>query len=253
MQRISSKLRPAAALFGMCVFVGVCLAANKPQPAPLAHFCFNGDANDENKENPAFNLKNTEFRDNALYLNGNYEFRPTKVGYHAVCTTSKLDYKKFTVALRFKPEEFGEEKSNLLTGGTACRWFGMNRSRAGNLTITLNNQSFTHEIKGAALEKGKWTTVACGVDISDRKVIVYHNGKKVANIELPKNFKLGVLGSDFEDSDKQWSFSNYSNGDAFHGLVDELIILGRILSPTDFEQILSRPQIERADHADIRD
>ena len=49
----------------------------------------------------------------------------------------------------------------------------MSRSPAGNLTITLNNQDYSHEIKDAALEPGKWTVVACGVNLTDRKIIVF--------------------------------------------------------------------------------
>ena len=238
MLKISTILPPVVMLLGLCTFLlEVCPAADKSLPAPLAQFRFNGNAKDENKANPAFQLKNTQFKDNALYLNGEYEYRQPGNGYHAVCKTPKLNYQEFTVALRFKAEDFGPDKTNLLTGGTACRWFGMNRSEAGNLTITLNNQSFTHEIKDAALEKGKWTMVACGVDVSARKVVVYLNGKKTADIDLPKDFKLEVIDTAFKDRDKQWSFANYSNGNVFHGLIGGLVIYGKMLSPEEFAQV----------------
>jgi len=238
MLKISTILRPAAVLLGLCMSLEICPAADRVMPAPLAQFRFNGDGKDETKANPAFELKNTQFKDNALYLNGKYEHNSsTKDGYHAVCMTPKLDYTKFTVALRFKPEEFGSDQNNLLTGGKSCRWFGMNRSAAGNLTITLNNQRFTHEIKGAAIEKGKWTVVACGVDLSAHKVVVYLNGKESADIDLPKDFKLDVLDSRFKDTDKNWSFTNYSIGSVFHGLVDGLVIYGEMLSPEELAQV----------------
>jgi hypothetical protein len=236
MLRIPAILGSAVALLGLCMFLGATSPADKLPTAPLAHFRFNGNANDEIRSNPAFRLKNTQFKENALYLNGEYE-TPFHVGYYAVCATPKLDYMSFTVALKFKAEEFGPDKTNLLTGGTACRWFGMNRSEAGNLAVTLNNQDFTHEIKDATLETGKWTTVACSVDVSARKVVVFLNGKKAADIDLPKDFKLRVIDTEFEDTDKQWTFTNYSNGSVFHGLVDELVIFGKALSPEQLAKI----------------
>jgi hypothetical protein len=238
MSRISTTLLPVMVLLGLCMFLGADSATDKSSVKPLAQFLFNGNANDETKTNPAFELKNTEFKDNALYLNGEYEFdSSTKDPYHAVCKTPKVNYKEFSVVLRFKAEDFSGNKTNLLTGGTSYRWFGMSRSSAGDLTITLNNQSFSREIKDAAIEKGKWTTVACGVDIPARKILVYINGKKAANIELPKDFKLEVIDSQAKDADKVWSFSNYSFGSVFHGLVDSLVIYGKLLSPEELAQL----------------
>lgn len=67
-----------------------------------------------------------------------------------------------------------------------------------------------------------------------KKVIAYLNGKQVANIDLPADFAFEVAGSASKDIDKKWIFSNYSNGDAFHGLVNELIIYNRMLTSDEF-------------------
>ena len=62
-----------------------------PRPAalpPLARYAFNGNGKDETKNNPDFELKNTSFKDNALYLNGVYQWDQGKaIGYRAVCRT----------------------------------------------------------------------------------------------------------------------------------------------------------------------
>src|SRR5262249_53539899 len=50
-----------------------------------------------------------------------------------------------------------------------------------------------NEVEGAALEAGKWTVVACSVDVPGRKVIVFLNGKQVADVDLPKDFELDVV------------------------------------------------------------
>ena len=60
-----------------------------------------------------------------------------------------------------------------MTGGTFYRWFGLERSEAGNLRVTFNNGDYKHEVDGAKLEPGKWLVVACAVDIPKRKVLAY--------------------------------------------------------------------------------
>jgi hypothetical protein len=155
--------------------------------------------------------------------------------------TPKLNYSAFTVALRFKAEEFDRTKRNLLTGGTSHRWFGLPRSDAGNLTVTMNNQRFSQEVRGAALSAGKWTLVACSVDLPGRKVVAYLNGKKVGDIDLSAGFKLDVVTSRVKEADKEWSFTNYSNGTVLHGLVDELIIYGKALGDRELAVVPLRP------------
>jgi hypothetical protein len=212
-------------------------AEDKPRPAPLVHFRFNGNAKNEGKDIAPFELKNTEFRDGALYLNGRYEFSRDRNGYRAVFKTPKLNYKAFTVAIRIKAEQFTPGKSTILVGGTSARWFGMNRAESGNLTVTLNNQAFAREIADTQLDAGQWIVVACGVDLRTRRLVVFVNGKKADDFTLPKDFRLNVIGSSMENSDKNWSFANYSNADVFCGLVDELIIHNRLLTDDEFSRI----------------
>jgi hypothetical protein len=209
-------------------------------PKPLAHYRFRGNANDEDKANPPFALNNTSFKDNALYLNGVYGMSKDPNGYRAVGRTPKLDYTTFTVALRFKAESFDGKKYNLLTGGTLYRWFGLSRSFRG-LHVTLNNQRFRHEVKEARIEQGKWTVLVCGMDVARRKGVVYLNGVKIEELTLPEGLALEVIGSPAEDSDKVWTFTNYSNGSTFHGLVSELIIYGKLLSPAEVAAIPLSP------------
>jgi uncharacterized protein (TIGR03067 family) len=207
----------------------------------LAHLRFDGNARDLKSSDPTFFFTNTELRDGSLYLNGHYELGECVEGYLAMFAAPDLDFSQFAVAIRFKAEEFGPGKTNILTGGTKGRWFGMHRSPDGNLTVTLNNQQFSHEIKNAPIPAGKWTVVACGLGLSARKILVYLNGKQAATIDIPNNLKLRPFESGFGDADKIWSFTNYSNGNVFHGLVDELLIYGRMLSKEEFANIPLRP------------
>ncbi len=224
--------------------------ARKPREEPLARFRFDQNGENTGKGPASFALLNTEFRENALYLNGKYGGLGGKGGvpggYWAVCSTPSLSYETFSVAMRFKATEFGRnntppgpsfQKDNLFTGGTSWRWFGLSRSQSGNLLVTLNNGEWTHEIKEAPLEVEKWTVVACSVDIPRRQLRVCLNARRVAEIELPQGFELAVDKSPQRDADKVWSFSNLSNGWVFHGLVDELVIYPNALSADDLETI----------------
>ena len=64
-------------------------------------------------------------------------------------------------------------------------------------------------------------------DLPNRKIVVHINGKKAGDIDLPTTFKLDVAASPARETEKHWSFTNYSNGTVFHGKVDELILYGK--------------------------
>src|SRR5262245_38934468 len=93
---ISSAIRLLTLVLGLGVTLALAAADEKPQVSSLAHFRFNGNAKDENKTNPDFELAHTEFKDGALYLNGKYENGIDKDGYRAVCSMSKWNYATFT-------------------------------------------------------------------------------------------------------------------------------------------------------------
>ena len=106
---------------------GDVLAQGLPSNGLLAHYRFDGDGKDATGRNPDFDLKNAEFSDDALFLNGIYEYVPGGDGYRAVAATPGMSYQTFSIVLRFKlatPRE-GASQPNLVTGGTSNRWFGM--------------------------------------------------------------------------------------------------------------------------------
>jgi hypothetical protein len=207
--------------------------AGQDPPSPIAHYRFNGNAKNDGSSKVLFKLKNTEFKPGGLYLNGifwdQFSDKPPE-GYLALFLTKSLDYNHFTVAVRFKASEFSDKKSTILMGGEKWRWIGIQRSKAGNLALSLNNHKLTREFKGATLEKGKWTVVACSVDIAKRKIVAFVDGKNVGKIDLPVNFQLDVLKDPNPDQYKEWVFTDFSNGHTFHGLVGEFIVYDVALS-----------------------
>lgn len=235
------RLSALALLTASIVVAAPVPKGDKPPAEPAAHFRFDDSGKNEVKGGAEFDLTNTEFKEKALYLNGQYDRGNAAGGYRVVCKAPNLDYDTYSVALRVKAEEFGDRKSNLFTGGTSYRWFGLERSAAGNLVVTLNNGRFRKEVEGAALKAGEWVVVACAVDVPGRAVTVAVNGKKVAVVDLPKDFAVEVAKSKARDADKVWSFTNYSNGNVFHGLVDELLIYGQALTADELAKVPLKP------------
>ena len=211
-----------------------------PGAAILARFPFNGDARDATGTGAAFQLKNTAFRDGALYLSGEYEHGTEGKGFHAVGATPALDYATFTVAMRFKAEAFASRKSTLLVGGTSYRWLVLGRSAEGRLTIGLNNRDFEREAPGTRIATDRWYVVACGFDLPKHRLVSYLDGRKVLDIALPRNFQLRAI-TDRVEGDKVWTFTNYASGNVFHGVVDELIVYNRMLTSEEFKKIPLRP------------
>lgn len=210
----------------------------------LARWRFNGNAKNEVLGGSEFALKQTTFQDNALYLNGKYELERGGDGFRAVGITPPLDYRHFTVALRFKADDSAPQRAGapmpLLVGSTSMRWFGLHMI-SNDLYVSFNNQQFFRRINGVQIKRGDWIVIACGVDLDDGNVIVYSNRKKGEELRLPEGFKLEVAAPQYQGYPKEWTFTNYSNGLVFHGLVDELIIYPKILSGAEFEGIPLKP------------
>jgi len=187
----------------------------------IGRFTFDGPTPD-----PGAQIRNATQQNGALQLNGEYENRKPP-GYRAVFSTPDLDYTRFTVAARLYPER---EKDVLLVGGTGYRWLSLRWLSATSLTLFMNNQRFNHTISGVDIPLQQWVTLSVSCDLSAKQVVVYVNGKNAARVALPNDFKLEVIGSRAEKSDKVWTPTNYSNGTAFKGLLDELVVYNRVLS-----------------------
>ena len=95
-----------------CLF-SVSANAQEP-PKPLAHFRFDGDAKDSSGHNTRVQLRNAEFKSGALYVNGKYDKGAERNG-AITCKimTPSLDYNAFSVAIRFKAQEFETRKRNI--------------------------------------------------------------------------------------------------------------------------------------------
>jgi len=208
----------------------------------LAHYKFEENADDSADYSDPMELKNTEFAaDGALYLNGKYELAAEDTaGYRAVASISDLDYRSFTVGLDFNPTAFESSRENILTGGTLSPWFSL-RYHNGSLELTLNNQEVVHTFGSVSLSTDTWHNVICSFDLANKKVVAMLDGKMLPEITLDDNFQLSIIGSEFEDSDRLFAFTNYSDADTFYGYADDLLVYSPALSKTELSQIAYFP------------
>lgn len=217
-----------------------------PAKGMLAHYKFDADGSDSCCVSDPFQLSNTKFVKDTLYLNGCYE-HGGDFGYRAIANLPGLNYKSFTISLEFKPLDPSrrtniltrlfnlsfEDTGNIITGGTSHRWFGIRRNRKGALEITLNNQDYVHTYESVYVNNEAWNRITCCVDLENMLIRTFFNGKGLEDVHLPSDFVLSVLGSRSEDSDEQLTFTNYSNGKTFTGYVDNLRVFDCSLDDED--------------------
>lgn len=211
----------------------------------LAYYHFDGRPNDSMGRSGPFALKNTQYSGDGLYLNGIYLVPATEgEGYESIAFIKDLDYEQFSVRLEFYSLGFDDtdrnwdgDRCNILTGGTECRWFALRRNAYGNLELTLNNRKFRSVFRNASIVARKWYEAMCSVDIRNRVINTMLDGLELDRIQLPADFTLEVLGSEFEDSDREFTFTDYGNGAVFYGYIRCLQVFGEALSWDDMKAI----------------
>jgi len=191
---------------------------------PMARFDFNGNSRNTGAGVATMVLSNTRYEGGALHLNGVYEHGREK-GYRAQAQVPGLDYAKFTVAVRLKPK-LSSTTNVIVVGGTGYRWVQLVCSRDGTLRLTLNNQRQSFEVEGVKIRADEWVAVGCSFDRVRKKVLVCVDGEQPAEIQLDGDFEFEIMKAPIasQQSDRVWTFTNYSNGTALEGLVDELAV-----------------------------
>ena len=66
--------------------------------------------------------------------------------------------------------------------------------------------------------------------------------KEPIAVKLGEDFGFIVAESDSRDRDKTLGFTNYSNGQVFHGLIDELLFYDRPLSAEELVRVPLQPE-----------
>jgi hypothetical protein len=188
-------------------------------------------------------LINTSVTNAALFLNGEYstdywgDGKPGGKGYTAVFRPSVFHYERFTAVVKLRPENISVG-AILLAGGVSCRWFVLSSDQDGKVELSLNNRRFRHPIHNLTLTNGQWITLALTVDLQAKAIVVYANGTRVDELVLPEGFVLDVMNDEkWKEHDKVLTFTNYSYGGTFHGLVAGLLTFDTILTGDQLRQL----------------
>jgi serine/threonine protein kinase len=206
-------------------------------PKPYAHFKFDGTDKNIGAGETNTLLKNTEFKDGALVVNGLYPLGPEeRVASDAQIGTPNVSYGAFTVAVRFNADAFGP-RSPVLVGGISGRWFALSRSPDGALLIALNNGDLQFVAPNAPIAARRWHVVACSVSVKDKKVIAFVDGTKAGEFDLPNDFAFRIATSEFKDTDKLWTTVNYSYGSTFKGRIDEFLVYDAALTADQLAKV----------------
>jgi hypothetical protein len=220
-----------------------------PTNGLIAYYGFEKDDGDASGFHGRPEMRNTTFVENSLYLNGDYDGgiqEGSKKAYRLNVPVPMLRYELCTVSLAFKPLDFdrttdgsNSRRVNIVTGGGMWlpRWFDLDVSSSGNLELAFNDRAFQHEFSNAAVCLNEWNSITCSIDLSKRVVILYLNGMRLPDLQLPNEFVLDVIGNPSHAKAKLFSFTNYGNGTVLHGYIRDLIVYDRALSPEEIEQL----------------
>lgn len=178
-------------------------------------------------------LNNVETVDGSIYLDGRYASESTSdSGFTALFYIDNLDYSNFTVHLDFKHLD---DLGPILIGGEYYRWFGLKVNSEGNLELSFNNFDDIY-LTNTKIKKDKWYNIICSVDLNSKTVKILIDGKTMETINLPSTLKLRAIEENIS-WDKVFTFTNYANGQAFHGYADNFIEFNRALYVDEMEEL----------------
>jgi hypothetical protein len=221
------------------LLAGISLGAGAEIPSPSGEFLFDG----KHPYVGSATISNVTVRGKALYFNGKYSTDywgddKKHVGYTAVFRPLNLIFEKFTVAVKLRPEDISGSKKTLLVGGASSRWLALSLAETNRLELSLNNQRFRHVIDLVIITNGAWVTLATSFDLEARKIIVYVNGLRADEIQLPADFTLDIISDEkFREYDKVWTFTNYSDAGTFQGMVAGLLSFNSVLSDDEVKKL----------------
>jgi hypothetical protein len=209
----------------------------------IADYDFSRGLNDRTGISGKFNTKNTEMRDGGLYLNGIYSPKDGTPS-SASARIQKINPKLFTLVVTFYPQNEVKREGYVITFGHSTRWLSLYINENANLELRLDNGRYVNRLQNFIVKKNDWNTYACSVDLDKKRIISFLNSVQISEETLPDNFELGLIGSRWEQSDKEVMFTNYSVGGTFKGIIKSVKIYSRSFDKTDFH-ITNYAEVEK--------
>ena len=198
----------------------------------LAKFAFNDSPDNSVPGGNAMYLENTSYENQALRVNGNYYYGDSGSGYLADVYLPDLDFESFSMSADFLVEtstEINYSGLPIVVGGSSYRWFSIYLNSDDELGISLNNSDYSIPSR-VKIDRDAWYNVTGTFDLDNKKVELYLGTERIIDHTLPSDFNLDVLVDGVLDY--EITLTNYSNGTAFKGLLDNLSIWIGITSGT---------------------
>ena len=211
----------------------------------IANYIFEEDYRDYSHNSNNFDGRNTEIKNRSLYLNGCYHYSGDDgvcggSGYKAITNNlSHLNQTKFTVSVDFNWIDSdwneGDPQDTILVGGDSYRWFAIRR-RDNEISVAFNNGDEVFGLfDGIKINDRRWYRIICSVDILENKlhsILIDMDEMFIhtESVDLP-DIELEIIeDKGFENNDRVFTFTNYSNGGVFHGYIRNFRIYSEALS-----------------------
>jgi len=235
-------MRPVDRTLALGAFL-LALPAAPAQPAPrmIAHLRADGTYQKDPRGVATGDVTDAPKKDGALLMSGKYA--PGEFVTDFQLRAPRLDYRSLTVVTRLKIDAAGKDPMAIVYGGEAYRWVGLDRfSSNGKLSLRVNGGDFQKQT-AVQTKAGEWLTVALAVDLKARRVRVAADGA-VDEVALPADFRLKVLGTESEKSDKAFLFTDFSTGTSLSGLVEEVAVYDRAMTRAELARA-TRPKARK--------
>jgi hypothetical protein len=199
------------------------------QPVLLSYFKLNTDGLDSFSNSFPMKLDGVSFTNNALAL-------PSTGYYTASAQIAGFSYSAFTVALDFNPTVLGyPNNTTLLSGGPSYRWFGLDNDAAGHLLVTINNYNQEYYFTNV-ITTNHWHTLVCSVNMNSQTILTMLDGQLLPPIYL-QNIQFWVIGTPYEQSDKVFTFWDYSDASFLSGQANNLRVFGGALAASEMSSL----------------
>ncbi|MDF1512315.1 MAG: protein kinase [Anaerolineae bacterium] len=176
---------------------------------PVASYPLDGNAKDATGNYGNMSLTNTSWKDGGLALNG--------IAYD-VATTPKLgdmDFNAMTIYASFKVTQ--KKRMPVFVGGTSYRWIGFYLDADGKVELMYNNS--------------KYQECSLSYDLNTwHNAMVTYDGS-VGKLYLDDKLGCTVAFNMNHNNDNQVTTGNYSNGQVYKGILKNLRIYDRVITP----------------------
>jgi hypothetical protein len=200
---------------------------------------FSNNGKSESIEKSEWETRNIMFTDSTLLSDGIYENSGRFTSEKAFIFDKENKLNKKSIAIRFRFKKGYPKKENylpILVKGQYYRCLKVIASENeikisvnGNFLFTIPNEDIN--TKKLKFNSTKFNILYLSWNIDDHLFYVALNNDNPQKISIPKDFKWEKCG-------KNWTIQDYSNGTAFKGELDYLLLVNEFLNRKSMTKII---------------